>query len=524
MIDKEVLKEALMDSAVITDEELPSHANNRMTRLIQRVKDEYHFSMIQPDFDVTSEFDLVNDPFGAARRLIDSLLTATIKNDECILNGAVLDIYEGSETQPFLLRTAYFDIFELVLNGLQIPLRNYHNLVLGSPGIGKSFFHPFCLYVLIRANAPVFFQKDDYSGLFYEGKLYKCKVPLAESTLLSGSNTWVLYDRKEPPNTISRKNVSIMVSSPKKERYWEYLKNSGCPGPFYMPLWSFAELKHINPSLPADLFVATDEELKKRYEFCGGVPRYIFVNFSSYKDNYPQALDSVKVHHLFIKEMMDIDDVSHRIFALQVPENYYVCQLDFLSRKISFEVKEHFKPQKGAILARMVKEYYDGAISAVNESIYADYGWEEFVPNVQFSMQSLGMDKTIGTLNITDLAFGDIYGHTLDEVLWEPELPAKLWIPCSRTFPCINGLLLFHSSRKALGLHYTVSLHHPVPRDALAKLINHCGTKYGCEFCLVYVVPKENFELFKQQGQTIEGKLCKPSEQVQCRQFKLELL
>ena len=120
MVDKEVLKKALKDSAVITDEELPSHANSRMARLIERVKSEYRFS--KAGFDVSEEYALVENPKAEERILFDGLSTATIKDEECLLRGDNLNlhIYGAVHNQPLLLRTAYFDIFELILNGLHI--------------------------------------------------------------------------------------------------------------------------------------------------------------------------------------------------------------------------------------------------------------------------------------------------------------------------------------------------------------------------------------------------------------------
>ena len=332
MVDKEVLKKALIDGAVITDEELPSDAKNRMKRLIERVKKEYTFS--KAGFNVSKEFELVDDPEAEAKLLFDSLSKATLKAKECVLKGAFLDIYDGADNQPLLLRTAYFDIFELILDGLQIKLPNYHNLVLGSPGIGKSLFHPFCMYVLIKANAPVFFQRRNYSGLFYEGRVYKSKVPLEESTLLSRSNIWVLYDREESPQTIAPKNISIVVSSPKRARYWDYLKNSGCPAPLYMPLWSFAELSHINGHLQ-DEFKITTDELKKRFEFCGGVPHSIFINFSFFKKILEQTLRKLSLKDI---DANDIENLNEYLFGLKVPKNYFKCKVQFLSNTIAADV------------------------------------------------------------------------------------------------------------------------------------------------------------------------------------------
>lgn len=286
----------------------------------------------------------------------------------------------------------------------------------------------------------------------------------------------------------------------------------------------FAELKYINAHLPVELKVFDDEDLKERFELCGGVPRYIFNNFSSYIDNYPQALSEVTIDQVLIKEMMDIDSVSHQIFALQVPENYYLCQLDFLSRKISAEVKEHLKSENGFALSLVVEEYYDGAISAINGSLFGDFELEKFVPNVQFLMQSLDEVNSFETVSIPTLSYGKFFGLTFDEVLWEPKLFAKLWIPISKCFPCIHGLLLFPTSSIALGLLFTVGMHHPVPRDALAKLNNQCRAKFGCELWLAYIVPDDNFDLFSRQGQTIKKRLCEPNEMIPCRQFKLKLL
>ena len=240
-----------MEKAVISKEDVPSDPQGRLSSLIQRVKDEYVFNM--PGYIIDeSEFEKVENPEKNAKRLHLSLCNARIEDGA--LKGVNLSLhYRGKlpiELPSVFLRTCYFDLFEIILDSQRLPTDKHWNLILGSPNIGKSLFHVFCLYVLIKANAPVFFHSEHledgyptYPALFYGGEVYYCKS-FPKSKLISRSNIWFLHDRKEAPSGIWPANISITVSSPlKRDWYMNHLKESSLPA-LHMPLWSYEELKH----------------------------------------------------------------------------------------------------------------------------------------------------------------------------------------------------------------------------------------------------------------------------------------
>ena len=128
-----------MEKAAISKEDVPSDSQGRLSRLIQRVKDEYVFNI--PGYIIDeSEFEKVEDPEKNAKRLYNSVCNAQVEDG--VLKGVDLILqnrYVGKKKFPsILLRTCYFDLFEIILDSLKLPTGKHWSLILGSPNIGKS--------------------------------------------------------------------------------------------------------------------------------------------------------------------------------------------------------------------------------------------------------------------------------------------------------------------------------------------------------------------------------------------------
>ena len=335
----------LEESAEIDNESLPSDPQGRLSKIIQRLKKEYKFN--KPKHIIDPRMYKKMGPKTKERILYDNLYNAKIKDGA--LKGVDMSICGDEGCSPIILRRCYFDLFEIVLNGLHVPKDNHCSLILGSSGIGKSWFQVFCLYVFIKANVPVFYQLQDYSALVYKGEVYKCSIPVAKSELLNSSNIWFLYDRDEAPCDISTKNVSIMVSKTKKAIYGKYKKTSSFP-PLFMPTWEFKELELKNSFLPAEERL-TEDQLHDHTTHCGCIPRNVFTSFYTIIRHYKDELSSVTNEHAEVSQHKgdegwtetnweDFEGMPERIFGLQVYENYFHAELCYHNRSMSYDASK----------------------------------------------------------------------------------------------------------------------------------------------------------------------------------------
>ena len=421
------------------------------------------------------------------------------------------------------VREAYYEMFEIMLNGLEERRTKYRYLVLGSPGVGKSIFHAFCLYVLLQAGAPVYFVRRAHSALFLNGRVYKPLVPVHECLLLTDHNVWFLYDSLERPPTLTDSPIGMMVFSPRRI-YNSYMKELSCP-PMYMPLWEFEELEVANSILPEGHLPY--EELVKRYDLCGGVPRQIFEEHKVYLKTYKNAFASVR--HMDKLKKLDIHLFNHRIFGAVVGQDLESYQVCFLSNRIACEVNEFWKEDRAATVSRVVNASYDCVVGALYGKIYEVITIDSLRDLTKITCVSL--DESMAKDKVVKLKPKIPMEMFNCQTLKEVELRNRqvLWKPRSLTFPCIDALLMLPESKTAVGLQFTLSEKHPIPKKSLREINDYCLKKWGYEFVLVFVVPRKNYDDFQKQKQTErvsrqnkeEDVDVPPRSEVPVKQFKL---
>ena len=426
MVSYREMVDAFNDSGLVSSEEVPLDPQGRLSRLIQRVKEEYRFD--QPDFHVDeSKFEKVSDPNANEKLLYDSLCNAMLVDGA--LEHIEMTLYGENGYRSVFLRSCYFDLFEIILNSLQIFDYN-RKLILGSPGIGKSWFHVFCLYVLIKANAPVCLQRSEQIALYYKGEVYSYQIDKMRKVggdEFSESNMWFLYDRNERP--VWRKNISIFVSSILNKR--DYKEYSRCCTTMFMPLWNYTELLHANRVRPIDKRLS-EKHLLEAYLLCGGIVQNIFDNFVHYRMNYNLLLDNISMSDL---KHGKLKEMNSQIIGLVVWEKYFWFERKLLSKSIGRDVFLRLSYRAGITMQQILNNHeYANYLKPVP---FACEGLKELgMPKKSFSLHSLYDKKINEVISFPEgLQIAEFTGHTLDNVLWEPSIPAKLWIPQFSTFP-----------------------------------------------------------------------------------------
>ncbi|KAK6096218.1 hypothetical protein MT418_8606 [Batrachochytrium dendrobatidis] len=165
------------------------------------------------------------------------------------------------------IRPCYPKLFEKSLSIVQ-SADICRLIILGNPGIGKTYFGYFLLLHLARSGATVVYEsfQEECLYLFTPNGVFKGDRRSFHNQLMSLS-TFYIVDGMAPTVVNAR---TILVTSPRREIWYQFCKNS-CDIR-YMPVWSKEELH----SCRSMLFPTVPQELvESLYLKWGGIARYV---------------------------------------------------------------------------------------------------------------------------------------------------------------------------------------------------------------------------------------------------------
>ena len=389
-------------------------------------------------------------------------------------------------------------------------------VVTGTPGIGKSYFAVYELYLAVRGGKNVVYRRYDTAWCFQPiaGCAFVCDLPSSIITnLLREETTVFLYDcstREAIKDHGSREARVVVVSSPHKPNYKEIMKNPGTQK-YYMPVWSRGELALCYENVYAkdgDKYDGWED----KYTKFGGIPRCTFAN----PDETERHLKSLKegctscTPEMLIDKYMNhvSEDVSHMIFKLQVPQTDLTLTdvtLDFASDYVEDLVFETMKKSKREMRLQFLSR-------AINISWFAGLSGRLFEEEAHKILRQGGSFalKHLNTKNQTSVKLSETKLTTFQS-LSEVDLSSseKYWKPLAKNFPTIDALTgpgvmspkkAFKMSEvDAIAYQMTISKRHSIKLSGLNRLkergINN--------LLLVFVVPKEIFAVFGEQS--LEG-------------------
>jgi len=163
-----------------------------------------------------------------------------------------------------LVRKAYEEMYDILLKAQKdrrkypeekcIPDKEKIILILGQPGIGKTWFLSYVLVRRLLEGKPTIFQVGKNRGS--DGRHTAAAhylingngVCLVDEGLLDSESDnagiWVLADQRPigaPENAENHRWLVVVTSSPRKENY-HYLVKEYMPRTFYLPTWDWHEV------------------------------------------------------------------------------------------------------------------------------------------------------------------------------------------------------------------------------------------------------------------------------------------
>ncbi|CAI2186481.1 9391_t:CDS:2, partial [Funneliformis geosporum] len=200
----------------------------------------------------------------------------------------------------------YRDMKEVVFNDSTRKLR-----ITGNPGIGKTFFGFYLLYLLSQQeNIRIIYTNfNEQTTIVFDGEeAFTTYDEILVGKYLCSEDTWYIADSIEPKDVNAK---TILICSPRKEHYKRFDRYHGRIRR-YMPVWSFKEIEVCR----SNIFKNIDKnKVEKMFNEWGGIPRFVLeMTDDDSQAELEQAINNVNQNILyFVGESEGDIDTSHKI-------------------------------------------------------------------------------------------------------------------------------------------------------------------------------------------------------------------
>jgi len=172
------------------------------------------------------------------------------------------DGYLPCEADELLVRKAYVEMYDILLNvqedrlkyiqkSERIPNWKKFILILGQPGIGKTWFLSYVLVRRLLEGKPTVFQLAKFDSASKSNSTHCLldengvrQIDSASIDKLRNPDIWVLADQKPvgAPRLAGGRNWLVVVTSSPRESNYHYLVKEYGPRTFYLPTWDWEEV------------------------------------------------------------------------------------------------------------------------------------------------------------------------------------------------------------------------------------------------------------------------------------------
>ncbi|CAB4478973.1 unnamed protein product [Rhizophagus irregularis] len=287
---------------------IPLGASTMIVNLINEYKGRYKRRKIDDEEEIQSDnydnesLEKVWKAFKEAT-IDDNVLN--LSNDASYFLG--VDDY-GNPISTIFIRDCYLDLSKIIFESNRSRWR-----ITGNPGIGKTFFGYYLLYIIAKANRTVVYHQHHRSPiLFSEDKVYCSKVDDIHlfKDYLGKNDTWYIVDAREP---MEFRGKTILVCSPQMT-YYKTFDSLGI-NVRYMPVWSLAEIDICRDKI--DIFKhLTKEEVRTLHYKWGGIPRFVLFharNYNSQKQLDAAIIEVEKSIMYFVGETSSGNSANHNL-------------------------------------------------------------------------------------------------------------------------------------------------------------------------------------------------------------------
>jgi len=385
------------------------------------------------------------------------------------------------------VRQCYPELLNLSLEIIS-QLETHHLVILGNPGIGKTFFGYYMLIYLLRQGETVVYESGKANRRLLFSPTLTAKGKRDDfADILDEQSTFYLADAVKPVDVLAK---TVLLTSPRRDQWFKF-SDEDC-ALRYMPVWSIEEIHQCRALMYAHL---TEQEVQTLFDRWGGIPRYVLRNArrEDQQDKLNQAFDkdTVKSVTSCIGKIGAGDNITHRLVHIHV-ENFVKMYYVFASAYVADKVIDHF-------IGDNYEELLLFILSSNDESDYAalrGYLFERIAHSILsqggvFSTRELiPGSKDIGPQRSLELKKTQRFRFNTHQTI--PNNGDFYYHPDSPTFPSIDSFI-----QPNLLFQMTISLKHRCKQTGLRDALNLLRDSSNPQ--LYFVVPEDIFDKFQFQ-------------------------
>jgi hypothetical protein len=238
---------------------------------------------------------------------------STLEAEEDLIHFPVRHPFLPSHLSHLYIRQCYIDMFKIIEDNVAMKCQRF--ALTGTHGVGKSVFLFYMLWRLarIQGNETIVLHRacdGNRVFVFTKTNCYQTFGLERVHHMLDDPATWYLTDTLTPPPG-QYLATTILVASPDRRHYSEFLKHTLGVHLHFMPVWSLDEVLDVvsKRSLPEDVVV-------ERFHMIGGIPRFGFQFNYTLIDDALAILNIQRLSHITSHDLCTGNDMFHTIVHL----------------------------------------------------------------------------------------------------------------------------------------------------------------------------------------------------------------
>jgi hypothetical protein len=416
---------------------------------------------------------------------------------------------EQGGTSTLFIRNCYRDLSTIVLNDTKQRMR-----ITGNPGIGKTYFGYYLLYLLARRGATILYENvAKKSSYVFDGEeAFRTYDKIITDSYKSRRDVWYIVDGMEPEKVNAK---TILVSSPKKSHFEHFDKYSTVTIR-YMPEWSLYEIHTCKNEMFPNI---NEERVNTLFSMWGGIPRFVLEN----ADDIVQQQKLMSAVDLCGDKIFDCigghdanPEISHNIIHLwtnlpteeeekntdentnneieyieEVPytKQLYYFASDYVANLVTEKFKQNIMKKllldiKGSLLTGKSDQFLGCCFEQIAHRMLRE-GGKFIVRSLEPGFRENEVLYQPFTKQENILTFSKIEDIKESEY-YQPEI---------KNFPSIDAIV----APKVL-LQMTTSMTHPIKMVGLDKLYDGNKLAKNEDISFYFVVPAQLYDHYQKQG------------------------
>ena len=401
----------------------------------------------------------------------------------------------GKQAPGLVVRDCYPAFLDLVVGDDPDP----RFAILGTPGIGKSFFSVYLLWWLAHSGASVVFKpagapsdQTYHRYLLRPGGKCTTGAPGDFTDVLADPAAWYILDAHEPER-LGLRARTVLLTSPREEVYEEWTKQVDALVRF-MPVWTEDEMHRCHATFGARLGL-TVGSLNWRYALVGGNARLLFsprpddemlekINRAINKTNLDACLAAVS-------GQPSGDKTTGRLVHIVPTNGYRGCRYTFASPAVARLLSRTFAAKERAkVLAFLHAADGMGEYATLRGFLFEALAHEALARGDTLPLRAA--DAAWDGVTVLSLGRRTIVQYSaLREV--DLSAPSSYYRPVAGNQAAVDSI-----AGPGYFFQCTVSGHHPIKAARFREVLNGVGFGGGVPD-IYFVVPQSLFDSFSVQ-------------------------